>query len=303
MNASQTKPSLWIAGAGAVVAIAIALLNPVARLDPGNQIYEFLDTLTKYVVFATSFYLVFWVFLKKTLQHRKLSRRATPKRDHMLREAIFSTATQVIFITFDVWILYLVPQSEVNKYADVQQYGWGYYAALLFIVFVLHDAYFYWAHRAMHHPWLYGRVHKVHHESTDPTPYTAYHFHPLEAVAEAGVNIPMIALFCLLPWHASIPIVWAIGQLVFNIIGHLGYEIYPSWWNRVPGLRFKTAGMHHYMHHQLVGGNYGLYFRWWDKMCGTEFPNYEANFDRLFAKAAKDAAARKDVAISAPPAG
>jgi sterol desaturase/sphingolipid hydroxylase (fatty acid hydroxylase superfamily) len=33
----------------------------------------------------------------------------------------------------------------------------------------------------------------------------------------------------------------------------------------------------------MVRGNYGLYFRWWDKICGTEFPDYEARYQALFA--------------------
>jgi len=37
------------------------------------------------------------------------------------------------------------------------------------------------------------------------------------------------------------------------------------------------------MHHQRVGGNYALYFRWWDRICGTEFKDFAARYDRLFA--------------------
>ena len=35
----------------------------------------------------------------------------------------------------------------------------------------LHDAWFYWTHRLLHHPWLLRRVHYVHHQSTVPTAY------------------------------------------------------------------------------------------------------------------------------------
>jgi Delta7-sterol 5-desaturase len=283
---SVERSSIWIAALGAAVAFALAMLNPLARLFPEKQMFSFFETLVQYITFSTTFYFIFWIFLRNRMQYRKLSRKKLPKTSQMFREAAFSTASQVIFITVDVWIAFLVPQSVANSYTEIAAHGWIYYAFILVLVFVLHDAYFYWAHRAMHHPWLYRRVHWVHHESTDPTPYTAFHFHPIEALLEGGASAALLAIFCFLPWHTSIPIAWGYGQLALNVIGHLGYEVYPSWWNRVPGLRLKTTSMHHYLHHQLVGGNYGLYFRWWDKLCGTEFPDYERRYNRLFENAA-----------------
>jgi len=45
----------------------------------------------------------------------------------------------------------------------------------------------------MHHKKLFRWFHLVHHQSTNPSPWAAYAFHPLEAVVEAGI----IAVFFL----------------------------------------------------------------------------------------------------------
>jgi hypothetical protein len=42
-----------------------------------------------------------------------------------------------------------------------------------------------------------------------------------------------------------------------------------SWWGQ-----WFTTTLHHDMHHQHGRCNYGLYFAWWDRWCGTEHPDY-----------------------------
>jgi sterol desaturase/sphingolipid hydroxylase (fatty acid hydroxylase superfamily) len=32
------------------------------------------------------------------------------------------------------------------------------------------------------------------------------------------------------------------------------------------------------LHHAQAGWNYGLYFTWWDRLMGTEHPEYYARF-------------------------
>jgi sterol desaturase/sphingolipid hydroxylase (fatty acid hydroxylase superfamily) len=43
-------------------------------------------------------------------------------------------------------------------------------------------------------------------------------------------------------------------------------------------LDLMTTTTHHDMHHQQFNGNYGLYFTWWDRWMGTEFPEYKVAF-------------------------
>jgi sterol desaturase/sphingolipid hydroxylase (fatty acid hydroxylase superfamily) len=35
------------------------------------------------------------------------------------------------------------------------------------------------------------------------------------------------------------------------------------------------------MHHSKFNGNYGVHFRIWDRLLGTEFKDYEKTFDEI----------------------
>jgi ferredoxin len=128
-------------------------------------------------------------------------------------------------------------------------------------------------------PRFYKIFHKVHHESTDPSPLTAFAFHPTEAVVEYFIGF---VLPFLLPLNFGVLITWQIFSMLNNVLGHLGYEVYPKGWVKFPLLKFKTASTHHNMHHQLFNGNYALYFTWWDKWMGTEFKDYEIRHEQIF---------------------
>ena len=41
---------------------------------------------------------------------------------------------------------------------------------------------------------------------------------------------------------------------------------------------FLTTTTHPDLHHSSAGANYGLYFTWWDRLMGTEHPEYYARF-------------------------
>lgn len=300
--AGSSRAPAWLALCGAGFALALTALNPLLESHVGEQLGTFLSETGKYLAFATGFFLLFWVILARPMRNRKLSRKSWPKNGQMVREALFSVCTQFTFLGVDLWIAYLVPASKNNSYTQISEYGWLYYAAVLFAVFVVHDAYFYWMHRIAHHPKLYAWIHRIHHESTDPTPYSAFHFHPFEAVLEGLASASILIVLLTVPWHVSIPVVWGLGMLAFNVIGHLGYEIYPSFWHRIPLLKWKTTGLHHYMHHQMVRGNYALYFRWWDKLCGTEFKDFETRYDAIFTRGSTACSPRPSAVVEGTPA-
>lgn len=284
VNGRAATP-FWMAGVGGAVAVAIVLMHPEGRADPAIQLGNLWARTFHYLLFAVIAYVVFWIALDRLLARRKLSQVRWPARRQVLSEAAFSSVTNALAVGLGLWLAtWLFPQMRENVYRDIGESGWAYYAAWVFGVFVLHDTYFYWAHRLLHWRPLFVRFHRTHHESREPTPFTTFHFHPVEGMIEVlggwVVAVPML----FLPWHDSLLAIWFFGMLFFNTIGHLGYELYPRWWHRVPIVSFKTTCMHHYMHHQRYSGNYALYFRFWDRLCGTEFDDYETRYDKMFAK-------------------
>ena len=130
----------------------------------------------------------------------------------------------------------------------------------------------------MHHPLLFKRVHRVHHLSTNPSPLAAYSFHPFEAVVEA-LFFPVIIL--LVPVHFSVIVAFVVIDLGYNVLGHLGHELYPKGFTSHPIGKWNNTSTHHNMHHRYFNANYGLYFNVWDRICGTNHARYEATFERV----------------------
>ena len=92
-------------------------------------------------------------------------------------------------------------------------------------------------------------------------------FHPWEAVTGALV-IPALAFF--IPIHvALLGLVLAVMTLM-GITNHMGWELFPGWLvhSRLGG--WLITASHHQRHHENYQCNYGLYFRVWDRLCGTD---------------------------------
>jgi len=152
-------------------------------------------------------------------------------------------------------------------YTDIEQYPLYYVPLSIFIYLFVHDSWFYWTHRWMHIPKYFKLTHRVHHDSSPPTAWAAMNFHPLEALTGA-IFLPTIVF--IVPIH-----VYALGLVLFimtfmGITNHMGWEIFPR--TIVHGRlgRYLITATHHQKHHDDYRGNYGLYFRFWDKICGTD---------------------------------
>ena len=149
---------------------------------------------------------------------------------------------------------------------------WGdwplWYAPVSVVLYLLaHDAWFYWTHRFMHRPRPFRIAHAVHHASRPPTAWAAMSFHPWEALTGAIV-IP--ALVFLIPIHAAMLGIVLLIMTVMGVTNHMGWEMFPrAVVNSALGHWVITAS-HHQRHHEEYRCNYGLYFRHWDRLCGTD---------------------------------
>ncbi|MEO6316932.1 MAG: sterol desaturase family protein [Chitinophagaceae bacterium] len=148
-------------------------------------------------------------------------------------------------------------------------------------MFIIHDTYFYWTHRLMHHKKLFRLFHLVHHHSTNPSPWAAYSFHPLEAVVEAGIFAVFLFIIPVHPLHFYI---FFFFMIVYNVYGHLGYELYPKGFSRHWLGKWVNTSVSHNQHHQYFKGNYGLYFTFWDRLMGTIRNDYEKQFEAVKSK-------------------
>eukprot|EP00698_Gefionella_okellyi_P008041 TRINITY_DN1977_c0_g1_i4.p1 TRINITY_DN1977_c0_g1~~TRINITY_DN1977_c0_g1_i4.p1 ORF type:complete len:277 (-),score=26.69 TRINITY_DN1977_c0_g1_i4:96-872(-) len=136
------------------------------------------------------------------------------------------------------------------------------------ISMLIEDTYFYWMHRALHTPFLYKRIHKVHHEHTAPHGLAGEYAHPAETFL-LGIGTMLGPILCAR--HLLSLWAWLVVRVVQVVVVHSGYDF--PWsvnrWVNVLGDWWGGAAYHDY-HHKTFLGPYASTFTWWDRMCGTD---------------------------------
>ena len=242
-----------------------------------------LTDLLRYLIPASIAYLLFWKVFKSRLLHRFIQQK-NRKSQQLQREFLYSMSTVFIFSLNGLAIHALASMGYTQIYTDFSRHGWTWFFISIILMMLIHDTYFYWAHRLMHHPKLYRHVHLVHHRSTSPSPWAAYAFHPFEAMIEAAVFWVFIFAFPVYPLALFTFLFYMITR---NVLGHLGIELFPKWFLRSKWLNWHTTTTHHDLHHKNFNTNYGLYFSWWDKWMGTEDKSYQDTFEEVAGRAVK----------------
>ena len=228
-----------------------------------------------YLRFAAGAFFIFYVLLKKPMWFRKVQKKM-PKLTDYGRDFMYSMITVTIFATMALTVFYFL-KDYTQTYSNFNEYGWGYYIFTWIMMFLIHDTYFYWMHRMMHHPTLFKYIHLVHHKSTNPSPWTAYAFHPLEAVLEVLI-LPILAFS--FPIHAPAIGLFFLFQIMYNVYGHLGFELFPAGFHKTWIGRYINTSVAHNLHHDKFHGNFGLYFLFWDRWMGTIRKDYDITYER-----------------------
>eukprot|EP00929_Paragymnodinium_shiwhaense_P017223 TRINITY_DN126237_c0_g1_i1.p1 TRINITY_DN126237_c0_g1~~TRINITY_DN126237_c0_g1_i1.p1 ORF type:complete len:264 (+),score=15.66 TRINITY_DN126237_c0_g1_i1:79-870(+) len=122
----------------------------------------------------------------------------------------------------------------------------------LFAFTLITEFMFFFSHRAMHSPFLYREIHKVHHEIKAPFGICAIYFHPLEHVLTA-LEGALPALLC--GSHVSILIFWIFLGTLNVILHHSGYDFEPYWPDSIKPFKSMTQqhDYHHFATHTCFG--------------------------------------------------
>lgn len=184
------------------------------------------------------------------------------KAGQVSREIYWSLVSTAIF-AFSGWLLGVLWETHHSQiYLRFDTYGWCYLLVSPLILALVHEVYFYWTHRTMHHPLIYKYVHKVHHESDKVTPWASFSFHPIECVVHSAF-LPLMVLW--LPLHPTVIIFYLSLMTVSAIVNHSGLSLRIGLYHR-----YFVGGEHHQKHHRFYNGNYGLYFTFSDILFGTD---------------------------------
>ena len=212
---------------------------------------------------------IHWALWKRTPKSaRRLSKRE-PTRETIRHEIWLSTLSAFIYALPAAIVLDMWKAGGTAMYAGLPEGvgGWLWVLASAAIYLAAQDTWFYWTHRLMHHRKLFSWTHAGHHKSVQPTPWASFSFDPIEAVSSAWL-LPVMALF--IPIHVGVALALLMVMTINAVFNHAGWEVYPQSWVRGFWGRHVITASHHNLHHTKFKGNYGLYFRFWDKVCGTD---------------------------------
>jgi Delta7-sterol 5-desaturase len=235
----------------------------------------FVGQALSYFAIVGLFYLIFWKWGEARFRGARI--QATRRVDG--KQIFFEIKnTLLVFVVGSPLMLtvaYLHSKGHTKLTTDAASIGWPIIVATFVGLIIFNDAWFYLWHRTLHHPKLFRYVHSVHHRSVDTNPFSSHSFHWFEAMMLGAWVLPAVLLVPI--YMPMLGALHAVG-LLNNIMSHLGYELLPRWILRVPFLRWMNTSTFHNLHHTSSKGNYALFFRFWDRMLGTELPNYESAF-------------------------
>jgi len=233
---------------------------------------------SRYFITAGIAFVLFYILIKQLVKEKKIQNRF-PQASDYLREIGYSIITILIFALVP---LIFIQNEAVSKYTllykKIDEKGWIYFWSVFPLMLLIHDTYFYWMHRLMHHKKLFKLFHLIHHKSTNPSPWAAYAFHPLEAIVEAGI---LVLFLFTLPMHRLHFFIFFLFMIIYNVYGHLGWELYPKGFHKTKIGKWINTSVAHNQHHQYFKGNYSLYFLFWDRIMGTLREDYDRQFETV----------------------
>ncbi len=230
--------------------------------------------LLRYGLFAGGAYLLLHARTPAWAVARRIA--TAPSKNHQARrEVAWSLLTMIVFGIIGLILYQLRLSPRIRSLQGETPLPLAALQVLTLLAF--HDTYFYWMHRLLHWRPLFQRFHRTHHQSIDPSPLAAFAFHPVEALFESAFLIPLL---WFVPVGVGVLFAFQLLSFAFNVYGHLGFELLPRRFASSALFGLFNTTSHHHQHHQRTNFNFGLYFNLWDRLLGTNHPDYRATFER-----------------------
>jgi sterol desaturase/sphingolipid hydroxylase (fatty acid hydroxylase superfamily) len=192
-------------------------------------------------------------------------------RDGIRHDIRLSVLSAAVFGLAAAAVLWLQAHGITRLYAGVDPGNWWYLVVSYLTVLILQDAVFYATHRLFHHPALYAAFHRGHHRSRRPTPWTSFAFDPPEALVQA---LFLVGFVMLIPLHLITLLAVLSTMTVWAIVNHLELDSLPRRFPHHLLGRWVIGPAHHSLHHRRPSVHFGLYFTFWDRICGTQDASY-----------------------------
>jgi len=181
-----------------------------------------------------------------------------PNQEFLEMKVAFSTIFIMALPQALVFYIEMIGYSRLHMKPIVGTSGWLTLLGNCVFYVLFTDFMIYWIHRWLHHPLLYGPIHKLHHKWIVTTPFASHAFHWLDGFLQ-GVPYHIFVIF--FPMHKVVYIIAFILVNMWTISIHDGLGFYK-------GIIINGSD-HHIIHHRQLNFNCGQYFTLWDRLCGT----------------------------------
>jgi sterol desaturase/sphingolipid hydroxylase (fatty acid hydroxylase superfamily) len=218
----------------------------------------------RYVLMAGA---VYWLLWKRTPKKALRLNPDAPKPELVRYELRLSILSSWIYALPAAVALEAWKAGYTLMYLDVGKYGiaWLLISGLIYVA--VQDTWYYWLHRAMHHRSVFRYIHAGHHRSRQPTPFASFSFDAAEAALNAWL---LPAMVFVVPVHPAVILTILTIATIAAVLNHSGWEVLPPAFVRGPVGSWLISATHHSAHHTGFRRNYGLYFRFWDRIMGTD---------------------------------
>ena len=180
------------------------------------------------------------------IKKHKLQPNAILKDDKIDWDKYYKTAKYVlrnqVFVTLPMALI-AYPFWDLSVISPVLPSIWNILKTGI-ISIIIQDVMFFSIHYLFHKPYLYGKIHKIHHEWVAPIACSGNYNHPLE---HALINmLPAVIGPMLTKMHITTFLLWIFLEALVVTVTHSGY----NWW-------FLFAEKHD-NHHRYFNYNYGV---------------------------------------------
>ncbi len=219
--------------------------------------------LARYFLIAGGTYWLF--YLSENISFAKQSLKKSPSRKLIQKDITLSIIATLALAICSALVMWSYSLGATRLYSSIDDYGRWYLVVSFLGVIFLQDVSYYFFHRGFHHPLIFEWLHRGHHQSKHPTPWTSFALDFPEALLQ---GLFMIAVIFVIPLHFTVLSLLLITMTIWSLVNHLGFELFPSFPDHWLG-KWLVSSDHHSFHHLNYSRHYGLYFTVWDRLFGT----------------------------------
>ncbi|MCC0177147.1 sterol desaturase family protein [Waterburya agarophytonicola K14] len=220
--------------------------------------------LLRYFLLAGGTYWLFYFDANKPFVAQSSSIKSS-RRNLIKKDITLSIAATVATAICAALVMTIYDSGATRLYNSMEDYGIGYLIISFLGVILLQDTCYYFFHRGFHHPLFYNWLHRGHHRSKDPTPWTSFALDFPEALIQ---GLFLVTIVFIIPLHFAVLALWLLTMTIWSLVTHLGFELFPNFPHHWLGKWFISSD-HHSLHHHRYTKHYGLYFTVWDRLLGT----------------------------------